>query len=100
MYFFNLRHFKGIDYVNFIVMFEQIGPNAMSIPDDKEWIVYSDPEETWNTALFSFPSNYEGKRARTNIRTATGHFRQGSNLEFEQKDYYYYYSIVLQTTSF
>lgn len=68
--------FQGIDYVNFIVMFEQIGPNAMSIPEDAQWIVYSDPAETWNTALFSFPSNYEGKRARTNIRTANGHFRQ------------------------
>jgi hypothetical protein len=67
--------FEGIDYVNFIVMFEQVNSNADSIPKDPEWVVYSDPEETWNTALFSFPSNYEGNRARTNIKTINGRFQ-------------------------
>lgn len=65
-------------------MFEQLDQNAISIPNDSEWVVYSDPVETWNTALFSFPSNYEGNRARTNIRTVNGRFQQGKNLHYQK----------------
>jgi len=61
-------------------MFEQVNANAASIPLDSEWVVYSDPQETWNTALFSFPSNYEGNRARTNIKTINGRFQNGKNI--------------------
>lgn len=68
--------FHGLDYVNFIVMFEQHDESAPDVPPDSEWIIYTNPEEQWKVALFSFPSNYEGNRARTNIRTSTGKFNQ------------------------
>ena len=58
-------------------MFEPTGEDVPSTPSDHEWIVYSDPSERWNTALSSFPSNYEGERARSNIRTAQGNFSPG-----------------------
>jgi len=66
--------FVGVDYVNFIVMFES--NEDESIPDDSEWIVYSDPAETYQMAVFSFPSNYEGNNARTYIKTQKGHFNR------------------------
>lgn len=73
-------NFVGVDYVNFIVMFENIGKSTGSttgsIPDDNEWIVYSDPAETYETSVFSFPSNYEGNNARTSIKPQKGFFLQ------------------------
>lgn len=69
-------NYNGVDFVNFIVMFENVDETASSIPDDSDWIVFSDPEETYDTAIFSFPSNYEGSSARTSIKTTRGHFNQ------------------------
>ena len=78
-------------------MFDSTSDN--SIPDDSDWIVYrnwwflteylgcpklqvlnfyhqksSDPAESYEMAVFSFPSNYEGDNARTYIKTKKGHF--------------------------
>ena len=79
-------------------MFEPTGEDVPSTPSDHEWIVYSDPSERWNTALSSFPSNYEGERARSNIRTAQGNFSPGEK-PFSLKIFYntirpHYYATV------
>ena len=37
----------------------------------------SDPAETYDTSVFSFPSNYEGNNARTSIKPQKGFFYQG-----------------------
>ncbi|CAG5096206.1 Oidioi.mRNA.OKI2018_I69.XSR.g14516.t1.cds [Oikopleura dioica] len=70
--------FEGIDFVNFIVMFERVDQMAPSIPSDSDWIVYSDAEEFWDAALFSFPSNYDGNRARSYIQAQGGAFHSGN----------------------
>ena len=31
---------QGVDFVNFIVMFENVDETASSIPDDSDWIVF------------------------------------------------------------
>ena len=31
---------QGVDFVNFIVMFENLDETASSIPDDSDWIVF------------------------------------------------------------
>ena len=37
---------------------------------------YSNPAETYDLAVFSFPSNYEGNNARTYVKSKTGHFNR------------------------
>ena len=60
-------------------MFEEMSSDSGGIPADTDWIVFNDPTESWRTALFSFPSNYEGNRARTNIQTSQGNFKPGKS---------------------
>lgn len=69
-------NFVGVDFVNFIVMFESSDGIQTGVPDDKDWIVYSNPAETYDLAVFSFPSNYEGNNARTYVKSKTGHFNR------------------------
>ena len=38
--------------------------------------IISDPAETYQMAVLSFPSNYEGNNARTYIKTQKGHFNR------------------------
>jgi len=71
-------NFEGIDFVNFIVMFERVDQMAPSIPSDADWLVYSDVDEPWAAALFSFPSNYDGNRARSYVQAQNGAFHSGN----------------------
>ena len=63
-------------------MFERVDQMAPSIPSDSDWIVYTDAEEFWDAALFSFPSNYDGNRARSYIQAESGAFNSGKSDSF------------------